>query len=129
MGRSNLPQTGNEPEQTGEGDEFRREYSEDGFWQKLLSYARVAGRDVVEKALQLYYAAQSPDTPFWAKTTIVGALGYFISLVDAIPDLTPIIGYTDDLGVLAAAVAAVAKSITPEVKEKAATKLRQWFPE
>ncbi len=108
---------------------FEKEYSEHDFWKKVGGYARSAGREVVELALQLYYAAQSPDTPRWAKAAIYGALGYFISVIDAIPDLTPIVGYTDDLGVLVAALAAVASNVTPEIKEKAADKAREWFPD
>lgn len=106
---------------------FAKEYTESGFKNKLVRYARTAGREVVEKALWLYYAARSPATPAWAKTAIYGALGYFISIIDAVPDLTPIIGYTDDFGVLVAALATVAAYITPEVKAKAGEKLRQWF--
>ena len=65
--------------------------------------------------------------PVWAKTAIYGALGYFISPIDAIPDITPVIGYADDLAVLAAAVATVATYITADVKQRAAEKLRGWF--
>jgi uncharacterized membrane protein YkvA (DUF1232 family) len=104
-------------------------YSRARFWRKVRVYASAAGRDVIEHALQLHYAAQSPDTPLWAKSAILGALGYFVSLVDAIPDITPIVGYTDDLGVMVAALAAVASHITPEIKERAAHKARQWFPD
>jgi uncharacterized membrane protein YkvA (DUF1232 family) len=106
---------------------YQREYTESGFKDKLIRYAKMAGREVVEKALWLYYASHSPATPLWAKTAIYGALGYFVSMIDAIPDLTPIIGYTDDLGVLVAALATVSAYITPEVKTKASEKLRQWF--
>lgn len=35
--------------------------------------------------------------------------------------------YTDDLGVLAAAVAAIATYITKDVKAKAAKKMKDWF--
>jgi uncharacterized membrane protein YkvA (DUF1232 family) len=108
---------------------YEKDYSEEGFWDKLFRYAGSAGREVVAMALELYYAAQSPGTPTWAKAVIYGALGYFISLIDAIPDLTPIVGYTDDLGVLAAAMAAVMVNVTPEVRAKAAAKLRDWFGE
>lgn len=108
---------------------YVKEYSEPGFWAKLMAFARTAGREVVGRALQLFYAAQSPNTPAWAKTTIYGALGYFISMIDAVPDITPIVGFTDDLGVLAAAIAAVATHITPEVKAKAQAKLNEWFPD
>lgn len=108
---------------------YERQYTESGFKDKLIRYAKAAGREVVEKALWLYYASRSPETPIWAKTAIYGALGYFISMIDAIPDLTPIVGYTDDLGVLVAAIATVSAYITPEVKTRANEKLRQWFGE
>ncbi len=108
---------------------FEKDYSETGFWKKVLGYAKSAGRDVVERALQLFYAAQAPDTPIWAKTVIYGALGYFIHVLDAIPDLTPVVGYSDDLGVLVAALATVAACITPEIEEQARRKLSQWFGE
>lgn len=106
---------------------FADHYSDKGFWEKLVQFARTAGREVIEKALWLYYAAQSPQTPVWAKTVIYGTLGYFIFPLDAIPDPTPIAGYTDDLGVLAAAVAAVSMHINDEVKALAAQKLGDWF--
>src|SRR5882757_657120 len=108
-------------------DEYAREFSDDGFWKKLLHYAKAAGSEVVERALQLYFAAQAPATPAWAKATIYGALGYFICPMDAIPDLTPAVGYSDDLGALAAAFAAVALYVTPAVKAKAQSKMRDWF--
>lgn len=106
---------------------FEKAYTENGFKDTLTRYAKTAGREVIEKTLWLYYAARSPATPAWAKTAIYGALGYFISIIDAIPDLTPIVGYTDDLGVLVAALATVAAYITPDVKAKADEKLRRWF--
>jgi len=108
---------------------FGIEYSDKSFWDKLKAYALIAGREVVEKALILYYTARAPATPAWAKATIIGALGYFISLIDAIPDLTPIIGYTDDLGVMVAALAVVAASVTPEIRAQAKQKLSEWFKE
>lgn len=102
-------------------------YSETGFWDKLKHYALAAGKELVEKALWLYYAAQNPSTPTWAKSVMYGALGYFILPLDAIPDITPLIGYSDDLGVLAAALAAVSMYITDEVKQQAQQKLAAWF--
>ena len=107
--------------------DYGKDYSEEGFWAKLAKYAKAAGTEVVEKALWLYYAYQRPDTSMWAKTTIVGALGYFISPIDAIPDFTPVVGYADDLGVLTMAVAAVATYIDEDVREKAKKKLKDWF--
>lgn len=106
---------------------FENEYSDSRFWDKVMTYARSAGREVVEKALWLYFSAQHPKTPAWARSVIYGALGYFIFPLDAIPDLTPIAGYADDLGVLAAALATVAIYINDEVKVKAAAKMKAWF--
>lgn len=102
-------------------------YSEANFWEKLKKFALQAGREVTEKALILFYAAQQPGTPAWAKTVIVGALAYFILPTDTIPDVVPIVGYTDDLGALAAALLSVAMYITPEVKELARKKMQDWF--
>lgn len=106
---------------------YAKDYTEDGLWAKIKSYAKVAGSEVVEKALQLYYALQNSNTPIWAKTVIIGALGYFISPMDVVPDVAPLIGYADDAGVLAMAVATVASYITDDIKAKAKTKLAEWF--
>ena len=103
------------------------EYSDEGFWAKVASFAKVAGKELIEKALWLYYAAQDPATPAWAKGIVYGALGYFVLPIDAIPDIAPVIGYTDDLGVLAAAVVAIPAYITKEVKAKAEQKMKDWF--
>ena len=102
-------------------------YSEESFWAKLKKFAVSAGREVVEKALTLYYTAQNPNVPPWAKTVVVGALTYFISPVDAIPDILVGIGFTDDLGVLLAAIATVSVYINAETKEQAQQKLTDWF--
>lgn len=106
---------------------FAAEFSESGFWEKVKNYAKSAGEGVLEPALKMYYAASDSDTPAWAKTVMIGALGYFISPVDAIPDVVPIIGYTDDLGVLAAAFAATAANIKDVHVAKAKETLARWF--
>lgn len=82
------------------------------------------GCPVLCKSLVLYYTFKDPKTPTWAKTTILGALGYLVSLVDAIPDIIPVVGYTDDLGVLAVAVSTIAFYIKEEHKEKAHAKAK-----
>lgn len=112
-----------------EHNEYEDAFSERGFWEKLKRYARAAGKEVVEKALLLYYAAQEEKAPAWAKATIAGALGYFIVPLDAIADLTPAVGYADDLGVLVLAVAAVATYINDDVRRKTAKKMSDWFGE
>ncbi|QFU75848.1 DUF1232 domain-containing protein [Halioglobus maricola] len=110
-----------------EHNEYEDAFSDTGFWSKLKQYAKTAGREVVEKALLLYYAMQEEEAPAWAKATIAGALGYFIVPLDAIADLTPAVGYADDLGVLALAIAAVTRYINDDVRTKTAAKLESWF--
>ena len=105
--------------------QYADEYSESRFLEKVRRVAKVAGREVLEKSLWLYYAF--PSAPPWARGAILGALGYFIAPLDAIPDLMPIVGYTDDLGVLVAALAAVMAYVTPDAMERAARKAREWF--
>ena len=106
---------------------MRTTYSDGAFWRKLASHARLAGREVVEKALCLYYAARRPETPAWAKAVIVSCLAYFIAPLDAIPDFTPLLGFTDDLGMFASALAMVAMYIDGDVRTVARQRADSWF--
>lgn len=100
---------------------------DDGFWSKAKNVARKAGSPVVGSALKLYYAVRDPDTPAWARGVIAGALAYFIAPVDAIPDVVPFAGFSDDWGVLLAALATVGIHVKPEHSAKAKEKLDAWF--
>ena len=105
----------------------RAEFSEESLREKLARHALDAGREVVEKVLWLYYAAQRPDVPRWAKLTIYAALAYFVLPTDAVPDLLPGIGYADDLGALSAALLTVAAYVDEDVKQRARLRLQTWF--
>jgi len=104
-----------------------KDFNDDSFWSKIVKYAKKAGSEVIEKALWLYFSAQRPDTPIWAKTTIYAALAYFVLPIDAVPDALPVVGFTDDLGVLAGALAAVSMYINDDVKKQAKEKMADWF--
>lgn len=101
---------------------MEKEISENRLLSKIKSALSALSREAVTHALILFYTLKAPDTPAWVKTVILGTLGYFISLIDAVPDLTPILGYTDDISVMAAAIATLSQYITPEIKEKAEAK-------
>lgn len=103
------------------------EFDDGSFWDKVKKFALKAGKEVIEKALWLYYAAQQPGTPTWAKTVIYGALAYFVLPVDAVPDAIPVAGFTDDLGALAAALGTVSMYVTDQVKQMATEKMKEWF--
>ncbi len=102
-------------------------FSDTKFWDKLKSLIQQLGQRTIYSILLLYYAFKREDTPVWAKNIILGVLGYLISPFDALPDLTPVLGYTDDLGVLAFGLATVATFINDEVREKALGKMNRWF--
>lgn len=108
--------------------DYSTNFSEDSFWDKVKKYGKKAGVSVVYVALLLFYTLQKKETPMWAKTVIIGALGYFIFPIDLIPDLAPG-GYTDDFGSMFGALVTVAMFIDESVKEKARERIRIWFGE
>ncbi|POR45982.1 YkvA family protein [Bosea psychrotolerans] len=88
---------------------------------------RVAKRvPFAEDLLAAWICTRDPATPRRVRLTLLAALGYFVLPLDAIPDILPFIGFTDDAAVIAAAIAAVAGSITPEHREKAKRTLAEF---
>ncbi len=106
---------------------YSKKFSENKLWKKFSRFARKIGIKSVYSALLLFFAFRRSDTPKWAKNIILGVLGYLLSPIDAIPDLSPILGYTDDLGVLGFGLVTVAAYINQEVRDKARKKLHDWF--
>jgi uncharacterized membrane protein YkvA (DUF1232 family) len=81
------------------------------FWRKLgAGFARIP---FAEDLLAAYYCALDRDTPLHVKGVLIGAIAYFVLPTDAIPDFLPVIGFTDDAAVLAAALKLVADHIGP----------------
>lgn len=89
----------------------------------------VIGQKTVYAVMLMVYAFRRKETPLWAKNIIVGALGYFLAPFDAIPDLTPILGYTDDLGVLSFGLVTIASYINSDVRIRARKQLKVLFGE
>jgi uncharacterized membrane protein YkvA (DUF1232 family) len=108
-------------------EKYQDNYSQEGFWDKLRKMAKKAGRKVVYNALLLYYVLADKNTPTKYKAIIVGALGYFILPIDLIPDLLPGVGFADDLAAIMAVVMTVQECITPEIKQKAEEKSREFL--
>lgn len=104
-------------------------YSQKSFWQKVRSGTKKAGSEVIYNALVLYHTAQADKTPTWCKSVILGTLGYFISIIDAIPDITPVLGYSDDLTLMLTAIGTLAVYVTPEIKAKAKHQTSKLFGE
>jgi len=96
-------------------------------WSKLKGSFTLIGQAAVTHALILFYTLRAPETPAWCKSVVLGSLGYFISLVDGIPDLTPFLGYTDDIALMAATIATISSHITPQIKERAEQEAQAFF--
>ena len=93
------------------------------FWVK---FKRVVTRlPFAEDLLAAYYCAFDKQTPHHVQATLPGALAYFILPFDFIPDMLPVIGFTDDAAVLATAIRPVAAHITPEHRDAARAALKR----
>ncbi len=102
-------------------------FSESNFWKKSKSYLKPIGYKSMYSVLLLYYTYKRTETPYWAKHIVLGALGYLITPIDAMPDLTPILGYTDDIGVLSFGLITIACHINMDVRVQARKQMKSWF--
>jgi uncharacterized membrane protein YkvA (DUF1232 family) len=83
-----------------------------GFWVKVRRFA--ADLPFAEDLLAAYYCAFDHDTPVQVKAALLAALAYFVLPFDLMPDVMPLLGFSDDAAVLAAAIRMVAGAIRPE---------------
>ena len=81
----------------------------------LAQGERVAARlPFAEDLLAAYYCAFHHATPVQVKAALVGALAYFVLPLDAVPDVLPAVGFTDDAAVLLTALPMVARHRRPK---------------
>jgi len=92
-------------------------YVRRGFWSKLRRFA--VALPFAEDLLAAYYCAFDRDTPLQVKAALIGALAYFVMPFDIIPDMMPVLGFTDDAAVLATALKLVASHIRPAHRDAA----------
>lgn len=76
-------------------------------------------------AAAAYYCAIDRDTPLRAKGIILAALAYFIMPFDAIPDMLAVVGFTDDIAVITAALAMIRAHIKMEHYDAADAMLKR----
>jgi uncharacterized membrane protein YkvA (DUF1232 family) len=93
------------------------------FWSKLK---RVAARlPFAEDLLAAYYCAFDKETPRHVQAALLGAVAYFILPFDFVPDMLPVLGFTDDAAVLATALRMVASHITEDHRQAARAALKR----
>jgi uncharacterized membrane protein YkvA (DUF1232 family) len=78
-----------------------------------------------EDLLAAYYCAFDKETPRHVQVTLLGAIAYFILPFDFIPDMLPVLGFTDDAAVLATAIRLVATHITSDHRDAARAALQR----
>ncbi len=82
------------------------------FWRKFGGVA--AHIPFAEDLLAAYYCAFDRATPLQVKGTLLGAIAYFVLPFDAVPDMLPVLGFTDDAAVLMTALKVVSSHITSD---------------
>src|SRR5882724_7094667 len=87
------------------------------FWPKFRRFA--ARLPFAEDLVAAYFCAFDRNTPRRVQVALIGALAYFVLPFDFIPDMLPLIGFTDDAAVLATAIRLVAVHITPQHRDAA----------
>ena len=96
----------------------------DKLWRKLAEVA--AQIPFVEDLMAAYYCAFDNKTPAQVKATLFAAIAYFVLPFDAIPDMLPVIGFTDDAAVLVIATKLVSDHILPVHRELARAALAKF---
>ena len=93
------------------------------FWIKLKKVA--AKLPFIEDLLAAYYCAFDRETPRHVQAALLGAIAYFILPFDFIPDMMPVLGFTDDAAVLATAIRLVATHVTDDHRKAARAALKR----
>lgn len=79
----------------------------------------VAHLPFAEDLVAAYYCAFDRRTPRHVQVSLIGALAYFILPFDLMPDILPVLGFTDDAAVLATALRLVMSHIQPDHRDAA----------
>ena len=108
---------------------YEQHYNESSFLDKVTKYGKLIGINALYKAVQLWFVMQKPDVPATTKAVIMGALGYLIAPLDFLPDLMPVLGYTDDFVAITFALIKVQGHIDEEVERKSKHLLAKIFGE
>ena len=87
------------------------EFVESNIWTKLEAVGKKIS--FAKDILALVNYLRDPLVSWHRKAIVVAALIYFISPIDAIPDLTPLFGYLDDLGVIMALLKFLGSELIP----------------
>lgn len=91
-------------------DARREKRVRDDFWRTVKRAARHI--PFIDEVIAGYYCALDDKTPLRVRGTLLAALAYFVLPLDMVPDFILALGFTDDIAVLTAALAAIRPHIT-----------------
>ena len=91
-------------------------FVESNIWTKLEAVGEKIS--FAKDILALVNYMRDPYVSWHRKAIVVAALIYFISPIDTIPDLSPLFGYLDDLGVITAVMKFLGSELIPYYKPR-----------
>jgi uncharacterized membrane protein YkvA (DUF1232 family) len=86
-------------------------FVEENLWEKLERVGKKIS--FAKDILALVNYMRDPYVSWHRKAIVVAALIYFISPIDTIPDIAPLVGYLDDLGVITALLKFLGNELIP----------------
>ncbi len=104
--------TGGKTEREIEEDyKERAGFVEENLWSKVQRVGKKIS--FAKDIMALFSYMKDPFVSWHRKAIVVMGLVYFISPIDAIPDIAPFIGYLDDLGVITAVIKFLGSELIP----------------
>lgn len=91
--------------------EPKTEYVEENLWYKLEKVGKKIS--FAKDIMALFRYLQDSFVSWHRKAIVIAALIYFISPIDTIPDVAPLFGYLDDLGVITALLKFLGSELIP----------------
>ena len=89
----------------------KAEYVEENLWYKLEKVGKKIS--FAKDIMALFSYMQDSFVSWHRKAIVIAALIYFISPIDTIPDVAPLFGYLDDLGVITALLKFLGSELVP----------------
>lgn len=102
---------GKSEKQVEEDYKEKATYVEENLWTKLERVGKKIS--FAKDIIALFNYMRDPLVSWHRKAIVVMGLIYFISPIDTIPDIAPLIGYLDDLGVITALLKFLGHELIP----------------
>ena len=102
---------GKSDDQSREEYERKEEHVEENLWYKLEKVGKKIS--FAKDIMALFSYMQDSFVSWHRKAIVIAALIYFISPIDTIPDVAPLFGYLDDLGVITALLKFLGSELIP----------------